>query len=150
MRILMIFSARRKKVFRGIKSILKEFKKRQNAESQKNLVYSQEETDTGKIWIDGKKIYRRVWKNKEAINQLPIGNVIEFTEDFISTIDSLCEAKIIASDSITDITNWTSGGLSVNSVNSNSNYFRIKNINVTETFSSPVGGTTIIWEYTKK
>lgn len=47
-------------MFSGIKSILKEFKKRQDAESQKNLVYSQEETDTGKIWIDGKKIYRKV------------------------------------------------------------------------------------------
>lgn len=31
-----------------------------DAEAQKNLVYSQEETDTGKIWIDGKKIYRKV------------------------------------------------------------------------------------------
>lgn len=32
----------------------------QDAEAQKNLVYSQSETDTGKIWIDGKKIYRKV------------------------------------------------------------------------------------------
>ena len=32
----------------------------QDAESQKSLVYSQNETDTGKIWIDGKKIYRKV------------------------------------------------------------------------------------------
>lgn len=32
----------------------------QDAEAQKNLVYSQNETDTGKIWIDGKKIYRKV------------------------------------------------------------------------------------------
>mgnify|MGYP004455710963 CR=1 FL=1 len=47
-------------MFSGIKAILKEFKKRQDAESQKNLVYSQNETDTGKIWIDGKKIYREV------------------------------------------------------------------------------------------
>lgn len=31
-----------------------------DAEAQKNLVYSQNETDTGKIWIDGKKIYRKV------------------------------------------------------------------------------------------
>lgn len=47
-------------MFMGIKAILKEFKKRQNAESQKSLVYSQNETDTCKIWIDGKKIYRKV------------------------------------------------------------------------------------------
>lgn len=44
----------------GIKAILKEFKKRQDAEAQKSLVYSQNEVDTGKIWIDGKKIYRKV------------------------------------------------------------------------------------------
>lgn len=60
MMILTIFSARRKKVFRGIKAILKEFKKRQDAEAQKNLVYSQNETDTGMLWFDGKKIYRKV------------------------------------------------------------------------------------------
>ena len=32
----------------------------QDEEAQKNLVYSQNEIDTGKIWIDGKKIYRKV------------------------------------------------------------------------------------------
>lgn len=32
----------------------------QDAEAQKSLVYSQNETDTGMIWIDGKKIYRKV------------------------------------------------------------------------------------------
>ena len=32
----------------------------QDAEAQKNLVYSQNETDTGMIWFDGKKIYRKV------------------------------------------------------------------------------------------
>lgn len=47
-------------MFMGIKAILKEFKKRQDAEAQKSLVYSQNEVDTGKIWIDGKKIYRKV------------------------------------------------------------------------------------------
>lgn len=31
-----------------------------DAEAQKSLVYSQNEVDTGKIWIDGKKIYRKV------------------------------------------------------------------------------------------
>ena len=48
-------------MFMGIKAILKEFKKRQDAEAQKSLVYSQNETDTGKIWIDSKKIYRKVF-----------------------------------------------------------------------------------------
>lgn len=32
----------------------------QDTEAQKNLVYSQNETDTGMLWIDGKKIYRKV------------------------------------------------------------------------------------------
>lgn len=32
----------------------------QDPEAQKSLVYSLNETDTGKIWIDGKKIYRKV------------------------------------------------------------------------------------------
>lgn len=32
----------------------------QDAEAQKSLVYSQDETDTGMLWFDGKKIYRKV------------------------------------------------------------------------------------------
>lgn len=32
----------------------------QDAEAQKNLVYSYVETDTGKIWIDGSRIFRKV------------------------------------------------------------------------------------------
>lgn len=32
----------------------------QDTEAQKSLVYSQNETDTGMIWFDGKKIYRKV------------------------------------------------------------------------------------------
>ena len=39
----------------------------QDAEAQKNLVYSQNEIDTGKIWIDGKKIYRKVVHYGEII-----------------------------------------------------------------------------------
>lgn len=121
----------------------------QDAEAQKNLVYSQNEIDTGKIWIDGKKIYRKVWKNKEAIYNLQIGSAIEYTEDFIKNIDSLCEVRIIAADSVKTNNAWTSGGLSVNSINRDSGYFKIKNINVDVTFSTIVGGITIIWEYTK-
>lgn len=47
-------------MFTGIKAILKEFKKRQDAEAQKNLAYSYVETDTGKIWVDGSRIFRKV------------------------------------------------------------------------------------------
>lgn len=32
----------------------------QDAEAQKSLVYSQNETDTGMLWFNGKKIYRKV------------------------------------------------------------------------------------------
>ena len=39
----------------------------QDAEAQKNLVYSQNEIDTGKIWIDGKKIYRKIVHYGEII-----------------------------------------------------------------------------------
>ena len=39
----------------------------QDAEAQKSLVYSQNEIDTGKIWIDGKKIYRKVIHYGEII-----------------------------------------------------------------------------------
>lgn len=39
----------------------------QDTEAQKNLVYSQNEIDTGKIWIDGKKIYRKVVHYGEII-----------------------------------------------------------------------------------
>ena len=38
-----------------------------DAEAQKSLVYSQNETDTGKIWIDGKKIYRKIVHYGEII-----------------------------------------------------------------------------------
>ena len=42
-----------------------------DAEAQKNLVYSQNEIDTGKIWIDGKKIYRKVVHYGEIIASKP-------------------------------------------------------------------------------
>lgn len=83
-------------MFSGIKAILKEFKKRQDAESQKNLVYSQEETDTGKIWIDGKKIYRKVFlferidKNKfstQSITDLNIDTKISMVGGVVFTTD---------------------------------------------------------------
>lgn len=72
-------------MFMGIKAILKEFKKRQDAEAQKSLVYSQNEIDTGKIWIDGKKIYRKVIKQK-----ITTYNIFVSIGDFdTSIIDSL-------------------------------------------------------------
>lgn len=56
----------------------------QDAEAQKNLVYSQNEIDTGKIWIDGKKIYRKV------ILLPTIAKGGEYNEDLSSLTISTC------------------------------------------------------------
>ena len=99
MMILTIFSARRKKVFRGIKAILKEFKKRQDAEAQKSLVYSQNETDTGKIWIDGKKIYRKVIN----CGVLP-NNSLKIIPTNITNIEKIINLIVTASSKRNDLT----------------------------------------------
>ena len=58
----------------------------QDAEAQKNLVYSQNEIDTGKIWIDGKKIYRKIvdcgylLKNNRKIVKHNIKNIDTITK----------------------------------------------------------------------
>lgn len=57
-----------------------------DAEAQKNLVYSQNEIDTGKIWIDGKKIYRKIFdcgyllKNNTKIVKHNIKNIDTITK----------------------------------------------------------------------
>lgn len=55
----------------------------QDAEAQKNLVYSQNEIDTGKIWIDGKKIYRKVINcgalPNNSIKRIPL-NIVNIEE----------------------------------------------------------------------
>lgn len=54
-----------------------------DAEAQKSLVYSQNEIDTGKIWIDGKKIYRKVFIlpaiAKGAMYEVDISELKPFT-----------------------------------------------------------------------
>ena len=56
-----------------------------DAEAQKNLVYSQNEIDTGKIWIDGKKIYRKVVHYGEIIqNELVIIATLNEVDNMIS------------------------------------------------------------------
>ena len=65
----------------------------QDTEAQKNLVYSQNEIDTGKIWIDGKKIYRKVINcgvlPNNSIKRIPI-NIANINEiiDLIVTASS--------------------------------------------------------------
>lgn len=63
----------------------------QDAESQKNLVYSQEETDTGKIWIDGKKIYRKVIQ----LGQFPNKTTKLIEQDF-SNVDTIVKMSAFA------------------------------------------------------
>lgn len=70
-------------MFMGIKAILKEFKKRQDAEAQKSLVYSQNETDTGMLWFNGKKIYRKVFNcgaiQNDTLKKVPM-NIVDLEE----------------------------------------------------------------------
>lgn len=70
----------------------------QDTEAQKNLVYSQNEIDTGKIWIDGKKIYRKVIDcgalPNNSIKRIPINianinEIIDLIVTASSTIDKL-------------------------------------------------------------
>ena len=65
----------------------------QDTEAQKSLVYSQNEIDTGKVWIDGKKIYRKVINcgvlPNKSIKRVPI-NITNINEiiDLIVTASS--------------------------------------------------------------
>ena len=70
----------------------------QDAEAQKSLIYSQNETDTGKIWIDGKKIYRKVINcgaiQSGTLNEIPtnivnMGTVVKITAMATSTTYNL-------------------------------------------------------------
>lgn len=70
----------------------------QDTEAQKNLVYSQNEIDTGKIWIDGKKIYRKVINcgtlpnnsvKKVPINITNINEIIDLIVTASSSTDKL-------------------------------------------------------------
>lgn len=86
----------------GIKAILKEFKKRQDTEAQKSLVYSQNETDTGKIWIDGKKIYRKV-ATKTITTPGSINIIDGFDVSLINNIISISGSIKQSSGAITPI-----------------------------------------------
>ena len=89
-------------MFMGIKAILKEFKKRQDTEAQKSLVYSQNETDTGKIWIDGKKIYRKV-ATKTITTPGSINIIDGFDVSLINNIISISGSIKQSSGAITPI-----------------------------------------------
>lgn len=71
----------------------------QDAEAQKNLVYSQNEIDTGKIWIDGKKIYRKVINcgtlPNNSIKKVPIN---------ITNINEIIDLIVTASSSTDNLT----------------------------------------------
>ena len=66
-----------------------------DAEAQKNLVYSQNETDTGKIWFDGKKIYRKIVHYGEII-QNEIATIATLNEvDNMISIDGFKTYNVI-------------------------------------------------------
>ena len=72
-----------------------------DAEAQKSLVYSQNEIDTGKVWIDGKKIYRKVINcgalPNNSIKKVPI-NITNINEiiDLIVTASSSADKLTIS------------------------------------------------------
>lgn len=59
----------------------------QDAEAQKSLIYSQNEIDTGKIWIDGKKIYRKVVDCGYLLNKN--AKIVEYNIKNIDTITKI-------------------------------------------------------------
>lgn len=71
----------------------------QDAEAQKSLVYSQNEIDTGKIWIDGKKIYRKVIN----CGVLP-NNSLKIIPTNITNIEEIINLIVTASSKRNDLT----------------------------------------------
>lgn len=71
----------------------------QDAEAQKSLVYSQNEIDTGKIWIDGKKIYRKVIN----CGVLP-NNSLKKIPTNITNIEEIINLIVTASSKQNDLT----------------------------------------------
>lgn len=65
----------------------------QDAEAQKSLVYSQNEIDTGKIWIDGKKIYRKVIDCGYLLNKNT-----KIVEHNIKNMDTITKINCIGQD----------------------------------------------------
>lgn len=62
----------------------------QDAEAQKSLIYSQNEIDTGKIWIDGKKIFRKVVDCGYLLNKN-----VKTVEHNIKNIDTIVKINSI-------------------------------------------------------
>lgn len=62
----------------------------QDVEAQKSLVYSQNEIDTGKIWIDGKKIFRKVVDCGYLLNKN-----IKIVEHNIKNIDTITKINSV-------------------------------------------------------
>lgn len=62
----------------------------QDAEAQKSLVYSQNETDTGMIWFDGKKIYRKIVNCGNLLN-----NNVKTIKHNIENIDAIIKINCV-------------------------------------------------------
>lgn len=70
-----------------------------DAEAQKSLVYSQNEIDTGKIWIDGKKIYKKVID----CGVLP-NNSLKIIPTNITNIEEIINLTVTASSKLNNLT----------------------------------------------
>lgn len=70
-----------------------------DTEAQKSFVYLQNETDTGMIWIDGKKIYRKVIN----CGALP-NNSLKIIPTNITNIEEIINLIVTASSKRNDLT----------------------------------------------
>ena len=115
----------------------------QDAEAQKSLVYSQNEIDTGKIWIDGKKIYRKVI----LLPAITKGAVYEYdlTSLMTSTYIQICGFTKVGDAYFIPLLNSDEKAISLNTyISINNNVLRIINGAGREILSGHV-----VLEYTK-
>lgn len=102
----------------------------QDAEAQKNLVYSQNEIDTGKIWIDGKKIYRKVINcgalPNNSLKRVPI-NITNINE----IIDLIATASASAENLTISLPFYNTNGDIVTAYRQNDNIILDSNLDVT-------------------
>ena len=115
----------------------------QDAEAQKELVYSQNETDTGMIWFDGKKIYRKVID----CGALP-NNSIKNVPMNITNLNQITDLTVTTTNPVENVTIQLSfaniGGSSIEA------YRRGDNISlITNADWSAYTKTFAILEYTK-
>lgn len=117
-------------------------------ELEKNRIFKTTEQDTGKIWIDGKKIYRRIYKGTITNNPVDLKN-LNIENGFFDLTHSRVEWPSVGRIYPVFITSVASTG-SLNSqagvyFNSDFSSFTIENGS-----ANPLTNWVITIEYTKK